>query len=231
MTHPGQIAEVVGNNISLSSTASKRRSSLDSANDDSFLLRQHRDENEDGEEQLDLSSHSARPSLFQRLLLALMSRTPLLRSSGAQKTGVYGALPTRDGTLSEDTSGIDRRDSGTGRQENQKGKESALERVESSSSSRRFTPILERSLSRGVDGGSYEGFATSSSKDGGLLRGVQAPDKETEASAVGDEDSDKENDEDPPDNSLLVPPFNSFTYCLYSLSYKYVSRLPLSLLV
>ena len=182
---------------------------------DAALLRRHqagRDESDDG---YDVES-SNRSNLLTRFI-AFMSRTPLLlRSSPAQGTGSYGAVPVFDveqhhraraGTsLTGKGKAAARRSSGI--QGSLEGDDLTLQRSSTASSrgSRRRRSSEVSDVAVGID--SKSSFATGSGLPGsGVLTPLKS-EEHSEEDVLGDEDEDELasdlDEENPPDNSPLV---------------------------
>ncbi|MCJ1254914.1 hypothetical protein MMC24_002730 [Lignoscripta atroalba] len=186
---------------------------------DAGLHYKHRDNEVEDEVPITVAS----PGFVQRLL-SFMSKTPLvMRSSLAQSTASYGAVPEDDFSLSEDTSetGLDVTDD-VRRRDRRKGKESVLRHIRNARTSSSGPRSDRNSSSRNRRGGALPhadaAFATgagySDGNDGKLFESsVPRISSETGSSREGsdseedlidiDRDSSKTS-EDPIDNSLSV---------------------------
>jgi len=187
---------------------------------DASLLRKHFTSNNESHDSLPRTETPVGP--FQRFI-SFMSRTPLLlRSSPAQGTCSYGALPVHDLSSSTDGSEIDKEDvDDIRRRDRRKGKGSALRQVVTNDSSRsrhvgrssNGSTATRRARRRqsepGVGGPTLPVAHTVPTEVGGKLFENIFPDTNSAESASGMiEDTDSDDDgwsvEDPPDNSPLV---------------------------
>lgn len=191
---------------------------------DASLLRKHFTSNNESHGSLIRTETPVGP--FQRLI-SFMSRTPLLlRSSPAQGTGSYGALPVHDLSFSTDGSEIDEEDvDDIRRRDRRKGKGSALRQVVTNESSRSrhirrssngstTTRRARRRQSEPAVGPTLPVAHTLPTEVGGkLFENILLDTNSAESTSGMIEDTDSDDDgwsvDDSPDNSPLVQVFSN----------------------